>query len=121
LVNGLRRPVRQDGLPDEEFGEQATAAVVLDAPALTEEDAKDFSRDELVSYKKPRRVAFVDAARNALSEVLKHEVGEELIDRMSRRKRYWVQKSARLRTRGKEQSWRVSADNKRAIRNRSGR
>jgi hypothetical protein len=52
--------------------------VVLDAPALTEEDVKDFSRDELVSYKKPRRVAFVDAPRNALSEVPKHEVDEEL-------------------------------------------
>ncbi|MDP8952476.1 MAG: hypothetical protein M3N18_09595, partial [Actinomycetota bacterium] len=65
--------------PDEEFGEQVAAAVVRDDPALTEEVVKDFLKDELAGYKKPRRVAFVDELpRNALGKVLKHEVREEL-------------------------------------------
>ncbi len=67
------------GLPDEEFGEQVAAAVVRDDPSLTEEVVKDFLKDELAGYKKPRRVAFVDELpRNALGKVLKHEVREEL-------------------------------------------
>jgi acyl-CoA synthetase (AMP-forming)/AMP-acid ligase II len=69
------------GLPDEEFGEKVTAAVVPDDPALTEEEVKDFFQDKLASYKKPRKVVFVDALpRNALGKVLKHEVREELTE-----------------------------------------
>ncbi len=67
------------GLPDEEFGEQVAAAVVRDDPGLTEEGVKDFLKDELASYKKPRQVSFVDELpRNALGKVLKHEVRERL-------------------------------------------
>src|ERR687886_2206745 len=63
------------GLPDEEFGERVVAAVVRDDPELTEEKVKDFLRDELAGYKKPRQVTFVDELpRNALGKVLKHEV-----------------------------------------------
>jgi malonyl-CoA/methylmalonyl-CoA synthetase len=69
------------GLPDEEFGEQVTAAVVRNDPELTEEGVKDFLRGELASYKKPRRVAFVgELPRNALGKVLKHEVRHQLIE-----------------------------------------
>jgi malonyl-CoA/methylmalonyl-CoA synthetase len=67
------------GLPDEEFGERVAAAVVREDTELSEEEVKDFLRDELASYKKPRRVAFVEELpRNALGKVLKHEVREEL-------------------------------------------
>jgi malonyl-CoA/methylmalonyl-CoA synthetase len=69
------------GLPDEEFGEQVTAAVVRDDPALTAERVTDFCREDLASYKKPRQVVFVDALpRNAMGKVLKHEVREGLIE-----------------------------------------
>jgi malonyl-CoA/methylmalonyl-CoA synthetase len=69
------------GLPDEEFGEQVTAAVVRDDPALTAEKVTDFCREDLASYKKPRQVVFVDALpRNAMGKVLKHEVREGLIE-----------------------------------------
>ena len=67
------------GLPDEDLGERVVAAVVRDDPELTEEGVKDFLRDELAGYKKPRQVTFVDELpRNALGKVLKHEVREEL-------------------------------------------
>jgi len=69
------------GLPDPEFGERVTAAVVRDDPALTGQKVVDFCRKELAGYKKPSRVEFVDALpRNALGKVLKHEVREKLIE-----------------------------------------
>jgi len=69
------------GLPDEEFGERVAAAVVREDPELTEEGVKDFLQDELASYKKPRRIEFVDELpRNALGKVLKHEVRDQLTE-----------------------------------------
>jgi malonyl-CoA/methylmalonyl-CoA synthetase len=63
------------GLPDEEFGERATAAVVREDPELTAEMLTELCRNELAGYKKPRQVVFVDELpRNALGKVLKHEV-----------------------------------------------
>jgi malonyl-CoA/methylmalonyl-CoA synthetase len=69
------------GLPDEEYGERVTAAVVRENPQLTAEEVKDFCRDDLAGYKKPREVFFVDELpRNALGKVQKHLVQEDLIE-----------------------------------------
>ena len=69
------------GLPDEEYGEKVTAVVVSDDPELTAEEVKDFCRDDLAGYKKPREVFFVDELpRNALGKVQKHLVQEDLIE-----------------------------------------
>ncbi|WP_434381377.1 AMP-binding protein [Melittangium boletus] len=68
------------GLPDPDFGEQVVAVVVPrpeappEAPALV-----DFCKDRLASFKKPRRVVFVEALpRNALGKVQKHVLRERL-------------------------------------------
>ena len=69
------------GVPDPEFGERVIAAVVRDDPNLSAEKVKEFCREDLASYKKPREVVFVDALpRNALGKVLKHRVREGLIE-----------------------------------------
>ena len=69
------------GVPDPEYGERVVAAVVRDAPGLTSERVADRCREHLAGYKRPRRVVFVDAVtRNALGEVLKHEVRDRLIE-----------------------------------------
>ena len=69
------------GLSDEEYGEKVTAVVVSDDPELTAEEVKDFCRDYLAGYKKPREVFFVDELpRNALGKVQKHLVQEDLIE-----------------------------------------
>ncbi|MFI6648058.1 AMP-binding protein [Streptomyces sp. NPDC050529] len=65
------------GLPDEAWGEAVTAFVVprpgADRP--TERELVDFTRDRIASYKKPRRVHFVDALpRNPNGKVLKREL-----------------------------------------------
>ncbi len=62
------------GRPDPEMGEQVVAVVVL-KPDQTASEAEiiAYCREYLASYKKPRRVAFVDLLpRNALGKVQKH-------------------------------------------------
>jgi malonyl-CoA/methylmalonyl-CoA synthetase len=69
------------GLPDEEYGEKVTAAVVRNDPELTEEEVKDFCQDDLAGFKKPREVFFVEELpRNALGKVQKHLVQESLVE-----------------------------------------
>ena len=73
------------GLPHPEFGEQVVAAVVprkgerVDADALVEH-----CRDQLASFKKPRRVFVVESLpRNALGKVQKHVLREQLLKQAS--------------------------------------
>jgi malonyl-CoA/methylmalonyl-CoA synthetase len=73
------------GLPDPEFGEQIVAAVVPQSSVTTSaapnaEDLIAFCRDHLASYKKPRRVVFVDSLpRNALGKVQKHVLRDQIV------------------------------------------
>jgi malonyl-CoA/methylmalonyl-CoA synthetase len=69
------------GLPDPEYGERVVAAVVRDDQTLSAEKVREFCRETLASYKKPREVVFLDVLpRNALGKVLKHEVRDQLIE-----------------------------------------
>jgi malonyl-CoA/methylmalonyl-CoA synthetase len=68
------------GLPDPDLGEQVVAVVVPKeghTPSAAEIIA--FCREQFASYKKPRRVVFVEALpRNALGKVQKHLLSERL-------------------------------------------
>jgi malonyl-CoA/methylmalonyl-CoA synthetase len=97
------------GLPDPEFGEQIVAAIVLapgatNSPGAISQDSRslaasargtgipvvpitpvapdaliDHCRDQLASYKKPKRIVFVDSLpRNALGKVQKHVLREQI-------------------------------------------
>ncbi|WNG51411.1 AMP-binding protein [Archangium minus] len=67
------------GLPDPDFGEQVVAVIVPRAPAPEAQVLVDFCKDRLASFKKPRRVVFVEALpRNALGKVQKHVLRERL-------------------------------------------
>jgi malonyl-CoA/methylmalonyl-CoA synthetase len=69
------------GLPDPDFGEQVVAVVVPAAgqPRPHAQALVDWCKDRLASFKKPRRVEFVDALpRNALGKVQKHVLRERL-------------------------------------------
>lgn len=62
------------GMPDPEMGEQVVAMIVPKADHKPDPaDIIAFCRDHLASYKKPRRIVFVDTLpRNALGKVQKH-------------------------------------------------
>ena len=64
------------GEPDPDFGEIVCAAIVT-APGvhLTREEIVEHCRAELASFKKPRRVTFLDALpRNALGKLARHRL-----------------------------------------------
>ena len=67
------------GVFDEKWGESVMAVVVLKpGEELSEEDVVDWCSQNLASYKKPRRVDFIEALpRNAAMKVLKYELREK--------------------------------------------
>lgn len=68
------------GCPDEEWGEQVVAAIILrEGAALDEAEICSFCRDQLAPYKAPRRVVFMDKfPANALGKVQKARLREAL-------------------------------------------
>ena len=69
------------GCPDDEWGEQVVAAIILRAgkPAPDEAEICAFCRQQLAPYKVPRRVIFVDQLpANALGKIQKAKLRESL-------------------------------------------
>jgi acyl-CoA synthetase (AMP-forming)/AMP-acid ligase II len=66
------------GVEDEEFGQRLRAFVVKEeGKELSEEDLKDYVKQNLARYKVPREIVFVDELpRNATGKVLKRELAE---------------------------------------------
>ncbi len=64
------------GVPDEQFGQRLSVFVVVrEGAALSEEDVKQYVRENLARYKVPRTVAFLDELpRNPTGKVLKREL-----------------------------------------------
>jgi acyl-CoA synthetase (AMP-forming)/AMP-acid ligase II len=64
------------GVPDDHFGQRLRAFVVRSAGAqLSEDEVRDYVRDNLARFKVPRDVVFVDVLpRNATGKVLKREL-----------------------------------------------
>jgi fatty-acyl-CoA synthase len=64
------------GVPDDQFGQRLSVFLVLrDGETLTDEDVKQYVRDNLARYKVPRSVTFlVELPRNPTGKVLKREL-----------------------------------------------
>jgi fatty-acyl-CoA synthase len=71
------------GVDDEKFGQRLKAFVVLrGSQSVSEDEIKDYVKDNLANYKVPREVVFVDELpRNATGKVLKRELAERAADR----------------------------------------
>jgi acyl-CoA synthetase (AMP-forming)/AMP-acid ligase II len=69
------------GLPDDEWGEIVTAAVSLRAgQAVGENELIDFCKGCLASFKKPKRVVFLDELpKNPSGKILKRELRRDLV------------------------------------------
>jgi fatty-acyl-CoA synthase len=67
------------GVDDEKFGQRLKAFVVLRGDAsLSEDDVKEYVKDNLANYKVPREVVFIDELpRNATGKILKRELAEQ--------------------------------------------
>ena len=76
------------GVDDEKFGQRLKAFVVLAKGAkLTEDEVKDYVKDNLANYKVPREVVFLDELpRNPTGKVLKRELEEQGDDATPRRR-----------------------------------
>ena len=69
------------GLPDPDFGERVVAAVVLEDDAeVSEDELQAFCKIELVNYKCPKKIFFLDKLpKNILGKVLKDEIKKKFL------------------------------------------
>ena len=68
------------GLPDPQYGEEVSAAVVLDPAGgeITEDELRDWAKERLAAYKYPRRIFFTDGFPLGPSgKVLKRELVQQ--------------------------------------------
>jgi len=71
------REVIAFGLPDPEWGESVAVAIVRDSADLNEAAVLAFCRERLASFKKPKRVIFLDELpKNAYGKVLRRTLRE---------------------------------------------
>ncbi len=82
------------GVPDEQYGEEIAACVILkEGEAMTEEEMKQFVRDHMAKHKVPKYVDFVDAfPMNAAGKILKYKMREDAIEK------YGLQKANAVET-----------------------
>jgi fatty-acyl-CoA synthase len=73
------------GVDDEKFGQRLKAFVVLrDGANLSDDEVKDYVKENLARYKVPREVVFLnELPRNPTGKVLKRELAEQVAERSS--------------------------------------
>jgi acyl-CoA synthetase (AMP-forming)/AMP-acid ligase II len=65
------------GVDDDQFGTRLKAFVVVGTPRPSEDDLKDWVKQNLARYKVPREIVFLDELpRNATGKILKRELAE---------------------------------------------
>jgi acyl-CoA synthetase (AMP-forming)/AMP-acid ligase II len=65
------------GVDDDQFGKRLKAFVVVGSPEPSEDDLKDWVKQNLARYKVPREFVFLDELpRNATGKILKRELAE---------------------------------------------
>jgi fatty-acyl-CoA synthase len=82
------------GVPDEKYGEQVAAAIKMREGAdLTEEDVKEYCRENIARYKVPHYVDFVeDYPMTASGKIQKYKLREAAVER------YGLQEAAEVET-----------------------
>ena len=76
------------GVPDEQYGEEIMACVVLkEGETMTEDEMKQYVRDHMAKHKVPRYVDFVDAfPMNAAGKILKYKMREDAVKKLGLQK-----------------------------------
>ena len=67
------------GVPDEKYGEEALACIILkEGEAVTEEEMHEFIVGRLARHKVPKYIRFVDSfPMNAAGKILKYKMREQ--------------------------------------------
>ena len=70
------------GVPDEQYGEEIMAVVILkEGQTMTEDELKQFVRDHMARHKTPRYVQFVSAfPTNAAGKILKYKMRQDAVE-----------------------------------------
>ncbi len=71
------------GVPDEQYGEEIAACIILkEGETMTEDEMKQFVRDNMAKHKVPRYVDFVsEFPMNAAGKILKYKMREDAIEK----------------------------------------
>ncbi|MBE6880345.1 MAG: AMP-dependent synthetase [Ruminococcaceae bacterium] len=83
-TNDKVKDVQVIGVPDEQYGEEIMACIVLkEGETATEEEIKTFVRDHMAKHKVPRYVDFVDGfPMNAAGKILKYKMREQAVEKL---------------------------------------
>ena len=75
------RDVQVIGVPDEKYGEEAMACIILkDGESISEKEMHDFIVGRLARHKVPRYIKFVDSfPMNAAGKILKYKMREDAV------------------------------------------
>ncbi len=79
------KDVQVIGVPDADYGEEIMACVILkEGESCTEDDIKQYVRDNMAKHKVPRYVDFVDSfPMNAAGKILKYKMREQAVDKLN--------------------------------------
>ena len=82
------RDVQVIGVPDEGYGEEIMACVILkEGETSTEEEMKEFVRSHMAKHKTPRYVGFVsEFPMNAAGKILKYKMREDAVEKLGLQK-----------------------------------
>ena len=82
------KDVQVIGVPDEQYGEEIMAFVILrEGETLTEDELKDYIRSHMAKHKTPRYISFVDAfPMNAAGKILKYKMRENAVEQLGLQK-----------------------------------
>ena len=87
-TNPKVKDVQVIGVPDEQYGEEIMACVILkDGETMTDKEMKDFVSASMAKHKVPRYVDFVDAfPMTVAGKVLKYKMREDAVERLGIKK-----------------------------------
>ena len=76
------------GVPDEQYGEEIMACVILkEGETMTEQEMKQYVLDHMAKHKVPKYVDFVDAfPMNAAGKILKYKMREDAVKKLGLQK-----------------------------------
>lgn len=87
-TNPKVQDVQVIGVPDEKYGEEAMACIILkEGETCTVEEMLDFIKASLARHKVPRYIDFVDSfPMNAAGKILKYKMREEAVEKLGLKK-----------------------------------